>query len=98
MGKDRLHKLMMNWQPDGKNWTGRPKERWRDNLREGLERYGLRGIENNGRREWRRLSVEENCSGEIHEEEEMNKKVIHNWTKIFKYYTNNIWFSVPNYN
>ena len=65
MGKDRLPKLMMNWQPDGKNGTGRPKKRWRDNLREGLERYGLRGIENNGRRELKRLSVEEKLSGEI---------------------------------
>ena len=47
---DRLPKLFMNWEPEGRN--GRcSKKRWRDNLREGLERYGLRGIENNGRTE-----------------------------------------------
>ena len=42
--------------------------RWRDNLREGLERYSLRETEAKNR-EWERLSVEENLSGEIPEEE-----------------------------
>ena len=44
MGNDKLPKLLMNWQQDGRNRRGCLKKRWRDNLREGLERYKLREI------------------------------------------------------
>ena len=31
-----------------------PKKRWRDNLREGLERYGLKEIEAENGEQWRK--------------------------------------------
>ena len=49
MGNDKLPKLLKNWQPNGKNKRGRPKKTWRDNLKEGLERYGQREIEEEDR-------------------------------------------------
>ena len=39
----------MNWKSDGRNRRGCPKNWWRDNLREELERYNLREIEAEGK-------------------------------------------------
>ena len=54
VGNDRLPKLLMNWQPDGRNRRGRPKKRWRHNLRKGLERYSQGEIETEGREQWKK--------------------------------------------
>ena len=44
MENDRLPKLLMNWQPEGRNRRRCLKKRWSDNLNEGLERCYLRDI------------------------------------------------------
>ena len=51
---DRLPKLLINWQPGGRNRRGRPKKSWRNNLREGLERYGLRDLKAGDREQWKK--------------------------------------------
>ena len=58
MRNDRLTKLLMNRLPDGRNRSGRPKKRWRYNLREVLERYGLREIEAENREQWKKRMKE----------------------------------------
>ena len=44
----------MCYQPDGRNRRGRHKKKWRDNFREGLERYGLRDTETEDREQWKK--------------------------------------------
>ena len=73
MGNDVVPKLLINCYPDGGNRRERPKKRWRNNLRERLERHGLREIEAEDREIWKRrkrLSVEENFSMENLKEKE----------------------------
>ena len=43
------------------------KKRWKDNLREGLERYDLREIEAEDKEQWKKHSIEE-----ILDEENLN--------------------------
>ena len=55
----------------------RSKKKWRDNLREGFERYCLREIEAKDREQWKkRISVKESLGGDIPEEEKKKKKDI----------------------
>ena len=71
MGNVRLQKLLMNWQSVRRNKRGRYKKRWKDNLREGLHRYGLREIETEHGEQWKKiLLIEVNLSGEIGKEDD----------------------------
>ena len=54
MGNDRLPNLLMNWQPYGRNRRVLPNKRWRDNLKEGLERYDQIEIEVENREQYTR--------------------------------------------
>jgi hypothetical protein len=52
MDPTRLPKLMINWEPEGKEKRGRSRRTWKDGIYTAISEIGLRMGELNNRRQW----------------------------------------------
>jgi hypothetical protein len=59
MPGNRLPWNILEWEPEGKRRTGRPKESWIDGVRRSMTNHGLTEEDNRDRDTWRNLVLGE---------------------------------------